>query len=112
MINFPLSASKRVNDILFISGQIGQENGQLVSDGLEEQTVQAINNLKNILKEEGLSIKNVIDVTVFLIDQNDYIALNEVYAKEFKEPYPTRTVVTIKSLPLGAKVELKAIAMF
>jgi len=53
---------------------------------------------------------SVIDVTAFLIDQSDYQSFNEIYAELFKEPFPTRTTVTVKSLPLGARVELKVIA--
>ena len=110
MPNFPLSASKRVGNILFVSGQIGQETGQLVSDELEQQVAQTINNIKKILEQNEMTLKNVVDVTAFLVDQNDYAVFNEAYAKGFIEPYPTRTTVTVKSLPLGAKIELKAIA--
>ena len=110
MANFPLSASKRISNTLFISGQIGQKDGQLISGDLKEQITQTINNIQKILEQNDLSLKNVVDVTAFLIDQDDYTIFNEIYAMKFKEPYPTRTTVIVKSLPLNAKVELKIIA--
>ena len=111
MTNVPLSAYKKTQDLLFLSGQIGLKDGKLISDNLEEQVVQAIRNIKKLLKDNNLKIENIVDVTVFLINQNDYEAFNEVYSKEINSPFPTRTVVTVKSLPLGAKVELKVIAL-
>lgn len=110
MTNYPLSPFKQVGNLLFISGQIGQKDGQLVSDSLEKQVTQAIANITAILQQNSMELKNVIDVMAFLVEQSDYVAFNEVYSKAFAEPYPTRTTVTVKSLPLGAKVELKAIA--
>ena len=110
MATYPLSPFKRVGNLLFISGQVGQKDGQLVSDNLEAQIKQAVNNITAILQQNGMDIKNVVDITAFLVEQSDYIAFNEVYSKAFAEPYPTRTTVTVKSLPLGAKVELKVIA--
>lgn len=107
---YPLSPFKQAGNLLFISGQVGQKDGQLVSDNLEEQVKQAVANITAILRQNDLEIKDVVDVTAFLVEQNDYIAFNEVYSKAFAEPYPTRTTVTVKSLPLGAKVELKAMA--
>lgn len=110
MANFPLSPFRQVGNLLFISGQIGQKNGQLVSENVEDQVTQAVSNIVDILKQNGLDLKSVADVTVFLTEQNNYAAFNETYAKCFAEPYPSRTTVTVKSLPLGAKVELKVVA--
>lgn len=95
---------------MFVSGQLGQQNVRLVSDSLEVQTLQAIANIADILKQHDLDLSNVMDVTAFLVDQTDYAAFNEVYAKSFAQPYPTRTTVTVRSLPLDAKVELKVVA--
>jgi 2-iminobutanoate/2-iminopropanoate deaminase len=110
MSPFPLSPFRKVGDLLYISGQIGQENGQLVSDTIEAQTQRAIANITAILAQNGLTLSNVIDVTAFLINEADYEAFNEAYRSGFPEPFPARTTVTVKALPLGAKVELKAIA--
>lgn len=110
MPNFPLSPIRKAADLFFVSGQIGQQEGRLVSDDITEQTTQAIENIAHILKENNLALNDVIDIMAFLIDQNDYDAFNEAYHAGFPEPFPSRTTVTVKSLPLGAKVELKAVA--
>ena len=110
MANFPLSSFRQVGNIYFISGQIGQKDGQLVSESIEEQTIKAVENISEILKQNELEIKDVVDVTAFITEQSDYEAFNEIYKKCFQEPYPARTTVTVKSLPLNAKVELKVTA--
>ena len=112
MANIPLSAYVKTKDLLFLSGQIGLKDGKLVSEDFKEQTVQAIANVKKILNENSLDEKNVVDVLVFLVNQDDYSVFNEIYSQELTEPYPTRTVVTVKSLPLNAKIELKVVAKF
>src|SRR3989344_6594120 len=110
MPNFPLSPFRQVGNIFFVSGQIGQIEGALVSDEITEQTAQTIANIAKILEQNSLTIKDVIDSTVFLTDYDDYDAFNEAYRKGFSEPYPSRTTVVIKSLPLSARVEIKVIA--
>jgi len=110
MPNFPLSPARQLGNMLFVSGQIGQQNGQLVSDDITGQTIKALANVTEILQQHGLSLENVIDVTAFLTDQADYDSFNEAYRNAFNEPFPSRTTVTVKSLPLGAKVELKIVA--
>jgi 2-iminobutanoate/2-iminopropanoate deaminase len=111
MINkYPLSPSRKVRNLIFVSGQIGQKEGSLISDNFMQQMAQAIENLKIILKQNNLSLENVVDVTAFLTNQDDYADFNNEYVKYFKEPYPARTTVTVKSLPLNAKFEIKATA--
>lgn len=110
MSHFPLSPFRKVGNIFYISGQIGQENGQLVSDEVGVQTLRAVENIATILKQNGLEMGDVVDVSAFITEQSDYEAFNDAYRKGFVEPFPTRTTVTVKSLPLGARVELKAIA--
>ncbi len=107
---YPLSPFRRVGNLLFVSGQIGQKEGKLVSDDLKEQAAQAIQNLQTILEQNNLNLKDVVDVTAFLTDSSDYSDFNQEYAKAFPEPYPARTTVMVKALPLDAKVEIKAIA--
>jgi 2-iminobutanoate/2-iminopropanoate deaminase len=64
------------------------------------------------LKEAGCTRKDVVKVTVFLTDMNDFAAVNEVYASFFPAPYPARTAFSVSGLPLGARVEIEAIAHF
>ncbi len=110
MPNFPLSPSRKAGNTLYVSGQIGAVDGVLVSDDIGEQLRQAVRNLEDVLKQASMTLENVVDVAAFLVDQDDYIQFNEVYTKCFKEPYPARATVTVTSLPLNAKVELKVIA--
>jgi 2-iminobutanoate/2-iminopropanoate deaminase len=111
MSTFPLSPSRRTGNVLYISGQIGQQNGALVADDIAGQTAQAVANIESILKDNGLTLADVVDVTAFLVNQENYDAFNEAYRNAFTEPYPTHTTVTVQSLPLAAKIELKAIAL-
>ena len=111
MANYPLSSFRQAGNTFYISGQIGMKEGRLVSENINDQTAQAIENIKNVLAQNGMTIENVIDVTAFIIEQSDYDSFNDAYAIGFKEPYPARATVTVKSLPANAKVELKAIAV-
>jgi len=104
------SSTRTEGNFIFLSGQIGVKNGVLVSKNIKEQVVQSVDNIVALLKKNNLSIESIIDVTAFLIDQEDYQPFNKIYSELFKEPFPTRTTVTVKSLPLGARVELKVIA--
>jgi 2-iminobutanoate/2-iminopropanoate deaminase len=110
MPNFPLSPIKKAGELYFVSGQIGIKDGQLAGDDIKTQLAQTIANIKSILEGEELSLSDIIDVTVFLVNQEDYQDFNDSYRELFQEPYPTRTTVTVKSLPANALVELKVIA--
>lgn len=107
----PYSQAIDTGDIVFLSGQLGlnRETGKLV-DGLEKQTEQAFKNINFVLNEAGLSFDNIVKVTVFLTDIGDFAKVNEIYAKQFKEPYPARSAYAVKDLPLGGLVEIEVIA--
>ena len=66
--------------------------------------------LLKVLTFAGLTTNNIVKVTVFLTDMNDYAAVNTVYAKYFSSPYPARTAVAVVALPLGSRVEIEVIA--
>ena len=110
MPNFPLSPIKKAGELYFVSGQIGIKDGQLAGDDIKTQLAQAVANIVSILEGEGLSLADVLDVTAFLVNQEDYQGFNDLYRELFQEPYPTRTTVTVKSLPANALVELKVVA--
>lgn len=82
----------------------------MVAGGIKTETAQAIENVREKLAGLGLSLENVIDVTVFITDMKDYETMNGTYAKSFGNHKPTRTTVAVKDLPLGSKVEIKTIA--
>ena len=106
----PFSAHKVAGDTVYLSGIVGLRDGKLVEGGLAAELRQAIENMTSVLTSMGLKLNNVVDVTVFLTDMNDYAPMNEVYGKAFGEIKPTRTCVAVASLPLRARVELKAVA--
>jgi 2-iminobutanoate/2-iminopropanoate deaminase len=81
-----------------------------VSGGIREQTRQALTNAGNILKEAGTSLNRVVKTTVYLDSMDDFSAMNEVYAGFFTDPFPARSAVAVKKLPMGALVEVEVLA--
>jgi len=108
----PYSHAVESGDFVYLSGQtpIDSETGNLVEGNITEQTEQCFKNLFNVLQSAGLSGDDVIKVKVFLTDMENFHAMNEVYAKQFSVPYPARTTIGVKELPLGAQVEIEMIA--
>ncbi|WP_416335005.1 RidA family protein [Anaerococcus sp. DFU013_CI05] len=96
---------------IFTSGQIplNPETGELVTE-ISAAAKQVLNNIKAILEESGSSIDKVIKCTVFLADINDFAAVNEVYKEFFDEHKPARSAIQVAALPLGAAIEIEAIA--
>ncbi|AET67487.1 endoribonuclease L-PSP, putative [Desulfosporosinus orientis DSM 765] len=108
----PYSHAIESGDLVFLSGQtpIDSQTGKLVEGDIVEQTKQCFKNLFNVLEASGLTSDNVEKVNVFLTDMNNFAAMNQVYSKQFSEPYPARTTIGVASLPLGAQVEIEMIA--
>lgn len=98
----------RAGEWLVCSGQVGLADGVLVTDGLRAETVQALANLREVLESEGAGLADVVKTTVFLVDINDFAAMNEEYAAVFGEHRPARSTVAVAALPLGAMVEVEA----
>lgn len=98
-------------EFVFTSGQIplNPETGELVTE-ISAAARQSLNNIKAILEEAGSSIDKVIKCTVFLADINDFAAVNEVYKEFFNDHKPARSAIQVAALPLGASVEIEAIA--
>ena len=109
----PYSQAVWANDLLFISGQIpiDPQTGKFVSEDVKEQTKQVFKNLGAILTEVGLGYETIVKATVYLTDMNDFAAMNEVYASFFDKDFPARAAFQVVKLPLGAKVEIEAIAV-
>lgn len=108
----PYSQAVRAGNGVFISGQIGVDpsTGRLISGDVKDQTRQALKNIEALLEAEGLSLANVVKVTIFLHDINEFSQVNEVYERFFSTTRPARSCVAVSALPLGAKVEIEAIA--
>ena len=108
----PYSQAVSADGLVFVSGQlpINPETGEFPSDDVSEQTYQSLNNIREILKEAGYGMDNVLKTTVFLQDMNDFAAMNAVYETFFTDPYPARAAFQVAKLPKGAKVEIEAVA--
>ncbi|WP_297438534.1 RidA family protein, partial [uncultured Clostridium sp.] len=107
----PYSQGIKVGNLVFTSGQIplNPTNGEM-AETIEEQTKQALENIKAILEESGTCMDNVIKTTVFLTDLNDFTKMNDIYATYFIGEKPARSAIEISKLPKDAKIEIEAIA--
>lgn len=108
----PYSQGVTVNGIFYSSGQIPlTAEGDLVTGTITEQAHQVFMNLKAVLAEANSSLDEVVKVTVFVKDMNDFAALNEVYASYFGDHKPARSTVEVARLPKDAKVEIEVVAV-
>ncbi len=108
----PYSQATKVGNMVYSSGQIGlNPDGSGMVDGLENQCHQVLKNLSAVLEAAGSSLDNVAKTTVFLSDINDYKVVNAIYAEYFTGNPPARSAVEVANLPLGALVEIEAIAV-
>ena len=109
----PYSQAIEANGILFISGQIPVDPkvGKIVEGGITEQTEQVLKNIGAILKEAGLDYANVVKTTCLLSDMDNFVAMNGVYAKYFTKEMPARAAFGVVRLPLGAMIEIEAVAV-
>ena len=108
----PYSQAIKAGDFVYTSGQlpINPQTGAFPEGGIKEQTRQALQNVKAILEEAGVTMNQVVKTTVFLADMNDFADMNSIYAEFFCEPFPARSAVAVKTLPKGAMVEIEVIA--
>ena len=109
----PYSQAIRVQDFVFTAGQIAIDpaTGKLVAGDVKTQTRQVLQNLAAVLKAAGSSMSQVVKTTVFLADIQAYPEVNAVYGEFFTESPPARSAVQVAALPLGAAVEIEAIAI-
>lgn len=107
----PYSPGVRFGNLVFTSGQIGLDprTGRLVSTSLEDETRQALVNLKKILDAAGSSLTQALKITVYIKDIADYPIVNKIYGEFFLKDPPARAVIQ-GMLPAGAAVEFDAIA--
>ncbi|MBC7242753.1 MAG: RidA family protein [Anaerolineae bacterium] len=109
----PYSQAIKANGFVFTAGQLGLDpaTGKLVEGDVTDQARQALKNLQAILEAAGSSLEQVVKVTVFLKDINDFKRVNEVYAEFFTTQPPARSAVQVAALPLGGLVEIEAVAV-
>ena len=109
----PYSQGIKAGKTIYVSGQIPIDpaTGEFAGQDIETQTRQSLTNIKNILKEAGADMSDVVKTTVLLKDIADFAAMNKVYAEFFTEPYPARAAFQVAAIPKGALVEIEAVAV-
>lgn len=108
----PYSAGTQAGDFIFVSGQVGSRDdyGREIKD-FKAQMRQVLENMKRILERAGASLHDVVKTTVFLLDRNDFEAMNEVYREYFPKDPPARSTVVVKGLAVAdMRVEIEGIA--
>src|SRR5919199_2904870 len=104
----PFSPAVRVGSILYLSGQIGTgRDGRLVAGGIEAETRQTMENIRDVLQRSGSSLDRVVKCTVMLADMREWDAMNGVYTTYFPRHKPARSALGGNGLALGARVEIE-----
>jgi len=105
------SQAVKVNGFLFISGQIPLDPSTMeLVEGIENQINQVFENIKQILKADGMDFSNVVKLSVLLEDLSHFEKVNEIMAHIFSKPYPARAAYEVSKLPKGSSVEIETIA--
>lgn len=108
----PYSQGIRVGNLVFTAGQVGLVPGtkEFAGQDITTQTRQALQNLQAVLEAGGSCLAHVVKTTVFMADMKEFPLMNEVYAQFFGANPPARSTVQVAALPMGARVEIEAIA--
>jgi 2-iminobutanoate/2-iminopropanoate deaminase len=108
----PYSQAIAIGNLLFVSGQIAIEprSGNLITNSIEEEAEQVMDNLAAILSEAGSNFDKVVKTTILLSDMSLFTSVNEIYGKRFKVDPPARETFAVKGLPKGANVEISMVA--
>jgi 2-iminobutanoate/2-iminopropanoate deaminase len=109
----PYSQAIDTGTFVFTSGQIPVDpsTGEVVAGGIEPQTVQVLENLKNVLEAAGSSMSGVVKATVFIKDMNSFSIINGIYSSYFSMPFPARSCVEVARLPKDDLIEIEAVAL-
>jgi 2-iminobutanoate/2-iminopropanoate deaminase len=109
----PYSVGVLSGNFVFTAGQLGLNpaTGELAPGGIQAQTRQTLTNIQNILEAVGSSMNSVVKTTVFLLNMQEFAAMNEIYGEFFQGEPPARTTVQVASLPKNAAIEIEAIAI-
>ena len=109
----PYSQAIVTGGFVFTAGQIAldPERMEIIDGGVEAQAHRVLQNLTAVLDAAGSSMNDVVKTTMYLADMADFVAVNEIYAGYFSDPFPARSAVQAAALPKGALVEIDAIAL-
>lgn len=110
--DLPFTGAVRAGNLVFLSGQIGNKPGklELVEGGIEAESRQTMDNIKDLLEGNGYTMDDVVKCTVMLTDMDEWPAFNEIYRTYFEPPYPARSALGANGLAIGARVEVECIA--
>lgn len=106
----PYSVTRTAGGLLFISGQLGVADGEIVDGGIVAEARQAFANLEQILTGSGLGFPDIVKITVYLASMTDRTMMDDVYIATLPEPLPARTCVAVGELPFRARIELDVVA--
>ena len=109
----PYSQAIRAGNLIFLSGQIpiDPSTGEMVHGDIQQKTRQVLENMRALLASQGLGMEDVVKVTIFLKEMEQFGPMNEVYATYFPSPPPARSTVQVSGLPKNADLEIEAIAL-
>ncbi len=109
----PYSQAIRMGNTLYASGQIPVDpaTSKIVEGDATAQATQCCKNVQAVVEAAGYTLEDVVKVTVFITDMANFPLVNEVYKQYFTEPYPARSCVAVKMLPLDALVEIEVLAV-
>lgn len=106
----PYSQGIAAGRLVFTSGQLPVQNGELIEQDIGRAARACLDNVAAVLEAGHATLADVVKVTVYLVDMKDFGAVNAVYEAFFPTPYPARTCVEVSRLPVGARVEIEALA--
>jgi len=109
----PYSQAIQAGDFLFLSGQVplDPKTGELVKGDIRQQTEQVLENIKGVLESQKLGLEDVVKVTIFLKNIENFNQVNEVYGTYFPSSAPARSTVEVARLPRNAEIEIEAVAL-
>lgn len=109
----PYSQAVLVGNTLYCAGQIAidPKTSEMVTESIEAETRQVLDNLAAVLHAAGFGLNDVVQVTVYMVDMDNYARINKVYAEYFKQEFPARCAVQVARLPKGAGVEIMVTAV-
>ena len=108
----PYSQAVRVGDTVYLSGQIplDPQTMELVEGDIGARARRVFDNLAAVMQEAGGSLSDIVKLTIYLVDLEQFGQVNEVMAEYFDSPFPSRATVAVAALPKGAPIEVEAVA--
>ena len=108
----PYSQAIHVGDTVYLSGCIAlnARTNEMVTESVQAEATQVFNNMKAVVEAAGGRMSNIVKLTIFITDFNDFPVINETMKQFFQAPFPARSTIGVASLPKGARVEVEAIA--